>query len=467
MQYISTRGRAPSLGFEGALLAGLASDGGLYVPQSWPEFTNEKIASFAGRPYADVAYEVMSPFMPEFIGGDELQDMINKAYAGFSHPAVTPLVQIDDNSFLMELHRGPTLAFKDVAMQILGPLMDRALSQRGERATVICATSGDTGGAAIEAFRARERADIFVLHPKGQVSDVQRRQMTTVMDSNVHNIALEGSFDDCQAVIKALFNHQSLRSELALAGVNSINWARIIAQVVYYFTSAVALGGPHRAMSYTVPTGNFGDIFAGYVAHRMGLPIDRLVIATNVNDILHRAMSTGRYEVGQVEPTSSPSMDIQVSSNFERLLFELGRRDSDATRSLMQQLFQSGTFEISPEILEAARELFVSARVSEKQGRDTITHMHKETGMLIDPHTAVGVHAASQIGAAPGTPMIVLSTAHAAKFPDAVQAATGIHPALPAHLSDLHEREERYTVLPNDFDAIAGFLRQHTRANKG
>jgi len=463
LQYISTRGEAPALGFEDVLLTGLAVDGGLYVPRDWPAFSAQEIAGFAGRPYAEVAFAVMSPFMSGFLHGDELRGMIEEAYGHFNHPAVTPLSQLDANTFLMDLHRGPTLAFKDVAMQILGPIMDKALEKRGERATVICATSGDTGGAAIEAYRGRERSDIFVLHPKGQVSDVQRRQMTTAPDSNVHNIAIEGSFDDTQALVKAFFNHKSLRAELALAGVNSINWARIIAQVVYYFTAAAALGAPQRAMSFTVPTGNFGDILAGYVAARMGLPIARLVIATNENDILHRAMTTGRYEVGRVQPTTSPSMDIQVSSNFERLLFELGGRDAKATAGLMNQLFQSGAFEIAPPLLEAARKLFTSARVSEDECRETIARVHEETGELIDPHTAVGVHAAARAGAAAGTPMIVLSTAHAAKFPAAVEAATGVHPALPAHLGDLFEREERYSVLPNDFDAVADFMRNHAR----
>ena len=466
MQYISTRGEAPALGFEDVLLTGLAVDGGLYVPQTWPQFTQDEIAGFAGRAYTDVAFAVMSPFMRGFLEGDELRHMIEEAYGHFNHPAVTPLCQLDENTFLMELYRGPTLAFKDVAMQILGPIMDKALERRGRRATVICATSGDTGGAAIEAYRGRERTDIFVLHPRGQVSDVQRRQMTTVPDSNVHNIAVEGSFDDAQALVKAFFNSRSLRAELSLAGVNSINWARIIAQVVYYFTSAAALGAPHRAMSFTVPTGNFGDIFAGFVAARMGLPIARLVIATNENDILHRAMTSGRYEVGSVRPTTSPSMDIQVSSNFERLLFELGGRDARATAGLMNQLFQSGAFDIPPSLLAAARKLFVSARVSEEECRETIARVHKESGLLIDPHTAVGVHAAHQAGAAEGTPMVVLGTAHPAKFPAAVEAASGIHPALPAHLDDLFEREERYSVLPNDFDAVASFMREHARICK-
>ncbi len=464
VQYISTRGEAPKIGFEDVLLAGLASDGGLYVPESWPQFTSDEIAAMAGRPYAETAFRVMSPFMGDFLTESEFSAMIKAAYASFHHPAVTPLVQSGDNEWVLELFRGPTLAFKDVAMQILGRVMDHALTRRGQKATVVCATSGDTGGAAIEAYRGREAADIFVLHPNGQVSEVQRRQMTTAKDANVHNIAIDGTFDDCQALLKAMFNTPALRSELSLAGVNSINWARIIAQVVYYFTAATALGAPHRAVSFTVPTGNFGDIFAGWVARQMGLPVERLRIATNVNDILHRALSTGRYEVGRVQPTASPSMDIQVSSNFERLLFELGGRDAGGLRRQMDGLAQSGAFEIPAGTLAAMRALFSSARVDEAETAATISAVHEECGLLIDPHTAVGVHAARQTLTQSAAPMVVLATAHPAKFPDAVEAATGQRPALPPHLADLLERKERFTVLPNDFETVSSFIGANARA---
>lgn len=466
MQYISTRGEAQTLGFEDVLLAGLASDGGLYVPENWPQFKHADISAMAGQPYHEVAYRVMIPFMGDFLAESDLRRMIEAAYASFNHPSVTPLVQSGDGEWILELFRGPTLAFKDVAMQILGRVMDHALTRRGEKATVVCATSGDTGGAAIEAYRGREAADIFVLHPNGQVSEVQRRQMTTATDGNVHNIAIDGTFDDCQALVKAMFNDSKLRAKLSLAGVNSINWARIIAQVVYYFTSAAAIGAPHRKVSYTVPTGNFGDIFAGWVAWRMGLPIENLVIATNVNDILHRALTTGRYEVGRVQPTASPSMDIQVSSNFERLLFELSGRDAALIRSQMNGLVQSGAFEIPSQTLENMRKLFGSARVNETETAETIGILHAATGLLIDPHTAVGIHAARQTAPAEGVPMIVLSTAHPAKFPEAVESATGVHPALPPHLANLMDRDEKFTVLPNDFETVSAFISANARATQ-
>jgi len=391
VRYVSTRGEAPPLGFMDVTLAGLARDGGLYVPESWPRLSAETIASFAGKPYAEVAVEVIRPFVGDTISEAELSRLAREAYGTFRHPAVVPVAQFGAGTFLLELFHGPTLAFKDVAMQLLARLMDHALAARGERTTIVVATSGDTGGAAVEAFRGRERADLFVLFPQGRISDVQRRMMTTANDNNVHALAVEGTFDDCQALVKGLFNHQAFRDRVRLSGVNSINWARIVAQVVYYFTAAATLGAPHRKVSFTVPTGNFGDIFAGYVAARTGLPIDRLVIATNVNDILARTLATGTYDVREVVATSSPSMDIQVSSNFERLLFEATGRDAGAVRAMMASLAQSGRFSLSSEALSRIRALFNADRADEEETAATIRTTLRETSRLIDPHTAVGV----------------------------------------------------------------------------
>ncbi len=372
MRYVSTRGEAPPLGFMDVTLAGLARDGGLYVPESWPRLSAETIASFAGKPYAEVAVEVIRPFVGDTISEAELSRLAREAYGTFRHPAVVPVVQFGAGTFLLELFHGPTLAFKDVAMQLLARLMDHALAARGERTTIVVATSGDTGGAAVEAFRGRDRADLFVLFPQGRVSDVQRRMMTTANDNNVHALAVEGTFDDCQALVKGLFNHHAFRDRVRLSGVNSINWARIVAQVVYYFTAAATLGAPHRKVSFTVPTGNFGDIFAGYVAARMGLPIDRLVIATNVNDILARTLATGTYDVREVVATSSPSMDIQVSSNFERLLFEATGRDAAAVRAMMASLAPIRRFSLSSEALSRIRALFNADRADEDETAATI-----------------------------------------------------------------------------------------------
>lgn len=464
MKYVSTRGLSPELEFEDALLAGLARDGGLYVPAEWPQMTERKIKAMAGLSYAEVAFRVMRPFIGPSIPDAALQTMIDEAYASFGHKAVVPLVQTGDNDWLLELFHGPTLAFKDVAMQILARLFDHVLEKRGRRITVVGATSGDTGSAAIEAFRGRDTTDIFIMHPKGRVSEVQRRQMTTVLDANVHNIAIEGSFDDCQALVKAMFNDHGFRDEVSLAGVNSINWGRVMAQIVYYFTSAVALGAPARPVAYSVPTGNFGDVFAGFAASRMGLPISRLLVATNVNDILARTLQTGRYEVGKVQPTISPSMDIQVSSNFERLVHDAYGRDGDAVRRLMDGLNQSGAFEIDPLRLDAIRMLFSATRVDEDQTSYTITQMLKDSGELIDPHTAVGVAAARMDRGDLSTPMVTLATAHPAKFPDAVKMATGIHPELPPRMADLFKREERLDELPNDLAAVQTYIRQRARA---
>ena len=466
MHYISTRGDAPLQDFADVLLAGLAPDGGLFVPQTWPSLTPAEIAGFAGRPYIEVAARVIAPFIGDAVAPADLQAAFAAAYRGFAHPSIAPLRQLGDNLFALELFHGPTLAFKDVAMQWLGRLVDDALARRGRRATVVGATSGDTGAAAIEAFRGSPRVDIFILYPHGRVSEVQRRQMTGVAERNVHTIALEGTFDDAQAILKSLFRDKRFRDELGLVGVNSINWARVLAQVVYYFTAAVALGAPHRPVSFCVPTGNFGDIFAAWIAKQMGLPIARLVIATNENDILARTLQTGRYEVQGVMPTQSPSMDIQVSSNFERLLFDAAGRDASSLRQMMGALEQSRAFTLPPLVHETVRRDFDAYRVSETDTRDEIARTWHECGYLLDPHTAVGVHAGrAALGRDPAVPLVVAATAHPAKFPDAVAAATGQHPALPAHLADLLQRPERFDVLPNDLAAVERFIRSRASAS--
>ena len=465
MRYLSTRGEASTLSFTDVLLAGLARDGGLYVPESYPTLDAATIAGFAGRPYAQVAQEVIGPFMGEEIAEDAFTAMLEASYATFRHPAVTPLAQIGDNLFVLELFHGPTLAFKDVAMQLLGRMMDHALKARGQRATIVGATSGDTGAAAIEAFSGLEQVDVFIMYPHGRVSDVQRRQMTTVEAPNIHAIALEGTFDDCQAILKGLFNNHGFRDGLRLSGVNSINWARVVAQTVYYFTSAAVLGGPHRKVSYTVPTGNFGDILAGYIAKQMGLPIDRLIIATNENDILARTLDSGAYEVTGVHATSSPSMDIQVSSNFERLLFDAYGRDPAAIRGLMGAQAQGGRFSIDAAPLAKIRSEFDALRTGETGTAKEIARVYKEAGYLLDPHTAVAVHGARKaLAKAPHVPMVALGTAHPAKFGDAVFAASGVRPPLPAHLEGLLERKEHFTVLPNDQASIEQFVRHRARA---
>jgi threonine synthase len=463
LRYVSTRGEAPPLGFIDAMLAGLARDGGLYVPESWPTLAPQQIAALAGRPYAEVALEVIRPFASGLNEG-QLARTAREAYEGFRHPAVTPLVQVGPGTFVLELFHGPTLAFKDLAMQLLARLMDQALEERGDRATIVVATSGDTGGAAVEAFRGSRRIDLVVLYPQGCVSEVQRRMMTTPDDPNVHAVAVEGTFDDCQALVKALFNHHAFGDRVRLSAVNSINWARIVAQVVYYFVAAVALGAPQRRVAFTVPTGNFGDVFAGYVALRMGLPIDRLVIATNTNDILARTLSAGRYEIRDVVPTVSPSMDIQVSSNFERLLFDAYGRDANAVRHLMGSLAQSRRFDIAGPALKAIRADFSADHASEEETAATIRTLRKESGYLADPHTAVALAVAEKEARDPAVPMVVLSTAHPAKFPDAVEAACGVRPELPDWLAHLVSRPERITVLPVDQNALERFVLAASRA---
>jgi len=464
VHYVSTRGEAPTLGFAEAMLAGLARDGGLYVPTAWPRFDAETIAGFAGRPYAEVAVEVIRPFVGDAIPQSDLARMTREAYGRFRHPAVAPLVQFGMSDFILELFHGPTLAFKDLAMQLLSRLMDEVLTARGERTTIVVATSGDTGGAAVEAFRGRARVDLFVLFPQGRISDVQRRMMTTVADDNVHTLAIEGTFDDCQAMVKGMFNHQAFRDQVRLSGVNSINWARIVAQVVYYFTAAVALGSPRRKIAFTVPTGNFGDVYAGYVAHCMGLPIDRLTVATNVNDILARTIATGAYELRDVVPTSSPSMDIQVASNFERLVFDIYRRDGRVVRALMASLAQSRRFALSASALSALRAVFSADRADEDETAATIRTMLRETEQLIDPHTAVGIAVAEKEIRDQSIPMIVLGTAHPAKFPDAVEAASGVRPQLPEWLADLDRRPERVIRMPVDQRAIEHHIVSASRA---
>ncbi len=458
MNYVSTRGAAPHLSFEETMLAGLARDGGLYVPAEVPVLAPARIAELAGRPYEDVALAVMQPFIGDCFGAAELKQAIARAYAGFAHPARAPLRQLGPNHFVQELFHGPTLAFKDFAMQLIGQLFELALKRAGKRVTIVGATSGDTGSAAIEAFRGLDSVDVFILFPDGRISDVQRRQMTTPADSNVHAIAIDGDFDAAQARVKDMFNDFAFRDTVRLAGVNSINWARVLAQVVYYVTAATSLGAPHRSVSFTVPTGNFGDIYAGSIARRMGLPIDRLVVATNRNDILHRALSSGIYAPQTVMPTMSPSMDIQVSSNFERALFDAYGRDGAAIAGLMAG--QAGGFEIDARALSALRAVFASGQASEEQTGATMARVLKETGVLLCPHSAVGVTVAE--AHLDRAPMVTLATAHPAKFPDAVESATGVRPQLPPRMSDLFDLPERVTHLPDDLAAIQAFIRERT-----
>jgi threonine synthase len=464
MLYVSTRGEAPAISFNDALLAGLARDGGLYVPERWPELSRGTIAGFREKSYAQVAFEVIRPFVAGSFKESDLQKMIEEAYATFDNPAVAPLVKLGDNEHLCELFHGPTLAFKDVAMQLLARLMDHVLAERGERVTIVGATSGDTGGAAVEAFRGRTRADMIILFPDGRVSDVQRRMMTTATEDNIHAVAIDGTFDDCQAIVKALFNDHAFRDRVKMSGVNSINWARIVAQTVYYFTAAVALGAPEQRIRFAVPTGNFGDVFAGYVAAQMGLPIERLIVATNVNDILARTIATGNYEPRFVVPTASPAMDIQVSSNFERLLFDASGRNAPAIKAMMNALAQEKRFSLPADVLANIRKLFAAARTDEAETVATIKSVYAASKYVLDPHTAVGVHVARKMKDEGSGPLIALSTAHPAKFPDAVEAAIGIRPALPAHLSGLLGRHERIERLTASVEAVARFVSERSRA---
>ena len=458
MRYISTRGSAPALGFEDVTLTGLASDGGLYVPEAWPSMSRDDIAALAGLSYVETAVRVMAPFVGDALTEDELRELCTQAYGRFSVDSVTPLVQLDHQQWLLELFHGPTLAFKDVALQLLGLLFEKFLSKRDTHVTIVGATSGDTGSAAIDAVAGRAKVDIFMLHPEGRVSDVQRRQMTTVLAPNVHNIAIKGSFDDAQALVKAMFADPDFSGRFALSAVNSINWARLMAQVVYYFYAAVRLGGPDRKIAFSVPTGNFGDVFAGYVAARMGLPIERLIVATNVNDILHRALSTGDYSAGTVVPTATPSMDIQVSSNFERLLFDLGGRDGAAMAEAMRQFDANRTLQLSDAQREGAAGLFSSARIDADSMSLAMRWAHERANQVIDPHSAVGLAAARAAGIAADVPVVTLATAHPAKFQDAVERATGVRPSLPTRVGALYEREERYDVLPATMEALTEYI---------
>ncbi|ACJ00991.1 threonine synthase [Rhodospirillum centenum] len=469
MKYISTRGQAPALPFDEVLLAGLARDGGLYVPDAWPALGPDALRALRGRPYDEVAAAVMLPFLGGRIAEADFRRLLADTYGPsvFAHRAVTPLVQLDQRTWLMELFHGPTLAFKDVALQLLGRLFDHVLAVRGERMTVVGATSGDTGSAAIEACRDRERVDIVILHPHGRTSAVQRRQMTTVLSPNVHNVALQGTFDDCQDAVKAMFNDAAFRDGLHLSAVNSINWARIMAQIVYYVAAAVALGAPDRPVAFAVPTGNFGNVYAAYAARAMGVPVAKLIVGSNANDILARFFASGRMETRAVVPTISPSMDIQISSNFERLLFDLMDRDGAAVATSMAEFRRSGRFAVSQGQLARALELFEGHRCGEEATLETMARVHRDSGLLIDPHTAVGVAAAQAADLDPSVPVVSLACAHPAKFPDAVEKATGVRPGLPRHLADLFEREERVTVLPNDLGTLQDFVRARSRVTAG
>lgn len=458
MDYISTRGSAPALDFAGVTLAGLASDGGLYVPREWPGFSKAEIAAMAGLPYAELAARVMQPFVGDSLPPERLLELCQAAYGRFAHRAVTPLLQLDEQQWLLELFHGPTLAFKDVALQLLGLLFEEFLGRTGQNLTIVGATSGDTGSAAIDAVAGRAGVDIFMLHPRGRVSDVQRRQMTTVLAPNVHNIAITGSFDDAQAMVKRMFNDPGMTGRFNIGAVNSINWARLMAQVVYYFAAGLQLGAPHRPVAFSVPTGNFGDVFAGYVAAKMGLPIERLIVATNVNDILHRALSSGDYSAGTVTATAAPSMDIQVSSNFERLLFDLGGSDGKALAAQMAGFEATKAMQLSNAQREGAAALFSSARSDANDMAQAIRWGWEQCGQLIDPHTACGLHAARTSGIDAGIPVVTLATAHPAKFPDAVERSTGQRPTLPARVGDLFEREERCAELDGEYAAIADYV---------
>ncbi|MEJ6773088.1 MAG: threonine synthase [Porticoccaceae bacterium] len=462
MKYISTRGGCEPKSFEDVILTGLAPDGGLFVPEELPHFSKDEIASWAGLSYEELALKIMTPFVDGAIPQDDLKQLIDKSYATFRHGAIAPLIQTGHNEWILELFHGPTLAFKDFALQFLGNLLDYTLEKRNQKVVIMGATSGDTGSAAIEGCRHCKNVDMFILHPHNRVSDVQRRQMTTVMADNIHNLALEGNFDDCQNMVKDSFADQSfLPDGRQLVAVNSINWARIMAQIVYYFWASLSLGGPERKVSFSVPTGNFGDIFAGYLAHKMGLPIEQLVIATNQNDILHRCISENDHSTRPLEQSLAPSMDIMISSNFERLLFDLYGRDGDAIAGLMKDA-KAGHMNLSDTALVEARKLFSSYRCDDEGMLKIISDVNRDCDYLLDPHTAIGLEAARQCRRNLETPMVTLATAHPAKFPDAVKKAGYPHdPELPPHMADLFEREERFTVLANDKDAVHQFMADH------
>ncbi len=463
MKYISTRGEAPALSFEDVVLTGLATDGGLYVPETLPQFSQEEISSWAGLSYQELAFKVIAPFVDGALSDDELKRIIEKSYSTFRHPAIAPLIQTDHNEWVLELFQGPTLAFKDFALQFLGNLLDHILKKRDQKVVVMGATSGDTGSAAIEGCRHCDNIDIFILHPNNRVSDVQRKQMTSVLADNVHNIALEGNFDDCQNMVKASFRDQSfLPDGRQLVAVNSINWARIMAQIVYYFYASLALGGPHRKISFSVPTGNFGDIFAGYLAKKMGLPIEQLIVATNANDILHRCISSNDHSKKELMHSLSPSMDIMVSSNFERLLFDAYDNDGAAIRQLMED-FKTGSMTLSDAAMEKIQQHFGSYRLDDDAMIRVIAEVFDKTEYLLDPHTAIGVEAARKVRNGIDEPMVCLATAHPAKFGEAIQKAGLQDPELPHHMADLFEREERYQVLANDISTVQQFIQSNIR----
>ena len=464
MKYISTRGGGQPQNFETVLLAGMAPDGGLYVPESWPSVD---ISALKGKPYSEVAFAVMYPFVGACIPADDFKEMVEQTYAGatFRHKDVVPLHHLKDNIYIMELFHGPTIAFKDIALQLLGRLFDYVLKQRKERITIVGATSGDTGSAAIEGCKACEQADMFILHPRGRVSDVQRKQMTTIDAPNVYNIAVDGSFDDCQNMVKAMFADEEFRGAINLSAINSINWARIMAQIVYYYTSALSLGAPDKSISYVVPTGNFGDIFAAYSAQKMGLPIKSLCVASNKNDILTRFFESGTMHIDKSYQTLSPSMDIQISSNFERYLFDLLGRNAERLNSVMNSFKENGTFAVSEEHLQKARAQFTASRADDKTTLALIKEVYNTTDYILDPHTAVGMEGvktlAKELGA--DEPVALLATAHPAKFPDAVEDAIGLRPPLPEHLADLFDREEILSELPNDLPSVMDYVRTRTK----
>ena len=461
MQYLSTRGQARQLAFDDVLLNGLAFDGGLYVPSSWPQFSEREQRQLARLDYASLALEIFRPFVGSTIPEAELERMVRETYQVFQHRAVAPLRQLENRLWMMELFHGPTLAFKDYALQLVGRLFEYVLNQRGEQVTIAGATSGDTGSAAIEASRGRARMELFILHPKGRVSEVQRRQMTSVLDKNIHNIALEGTFDDCQDQVKALFNDRAFRDEVNLSAVNSINWARVMAQIAYYFWAALSLGAPDRAIGFAVPTGNFGNIYAGFVAKKMGLNISKLIVGSNSNDILTRFFANGTMKMADVVPTYSPSMDIQISSNFERLLFDQLDRDGEAVKDLLQTFRSKGCYSLPSQMLEALKREFSAYRFDDEQTLNEVKRHYDATGELLDPHSAIGVAAARLASEEVDDPLVALATAHPAKFPEAVEKATGKRPALPEHLADLFDRKERCHVLADDTELLKAYIRKH------
>ena len=464
MRYISTRGQAEQKDFSGVLLAGLAADGGLYMPQSWPQFSAAELRALRGLPYPELAVRVLAPFMGDCIKFDDLQAMCRRAYAGFTHKAIVPLVQLDTNIYALELFHGPTLAFKDMALQLVGHLFEHVLAERGEKIRIVGATSGDTGSAAIEAVANRKNIDITILHPYGKTSEVQRRQMTTVKADNVLNIAVDGNFDDCQDLVKAMFADAPFRAEMNLSAVNSINFARIAAQIPYYVFAALNLGAPEREVAVSVPTGNFGNILAAWAAHKMGVPISRFIVASNRNDILARFLAANDMSAQGVEPSLSPSMDIQVSSNFERLLFEFLGRDAALTAQTMADFRTSGKMTVAEPVWHAITRDFVGFRLDDAQTLAEIARLYRETGYLADPHSVIGIAAARELGPV-GLPVIAAATAHPAKFPDAIEKAVGVRPPLPAHLADLYERNEKFIRAPNDLAAIEACVRNFANRN--